>query len=212
MQNKPNFPSAKMNLNPYCITAYVNLRLRGPRTIKPNLNPTPNSTHPTIKMQNKPNFQNDKINLTTYGSRDYEILHLRQPRKSKPNQPQFRTNTRCTRIKTSALLTIDLSRLQYTPMNDSTKKLIDLDKKYLWHPFTQMALWLESEQVVIDSAEGFHLIDTRGNRYIDGVSSLWCNVHQRPRPQGYANRQRHKSPTGKGLPQHTARTGPDKVD
>jgi adenosylmethionine-8-amino-7-oxononanoate aminotransferase len=30
---------------------------------------------------------------------------------------------------------------------------------------------------VIDSAEGFYLIDTEGNRYIDGVSSLWCNVH-----------------------------------
>ena len=52
-----------------------------------------------------------------------------------------------------------------------------LDRKYLWHPFTQMSQWLESEQVVIDSAEGFHLIDTQGNRYIDGVSSLWCNVH-----------------------------------
>ena len=62
-------------------------------------------------------------------------------------------------------------------MNEQTAKLIDLDKKYLWHPFTQMADWLKSGPVVIDSAEGFHLIDTEGNRYIDGVSSLWCNVH-----------------------------------
>ena len=62
-------------------------------------------------------------------------------------------------------------------MNEPTKKLIELDKKYLWHPFTQMADWLKSEPVIIDSAEGFYLIDTEGNRYIDGISSLWCNVH-----------------------------------
>ena len=61
--------------------------------------------------------------------------------------------------------------------NQLTKKLIELDKKYLWHPFTQMADWLKSEPVIIDSAKGFYLIDTEGNRYIDGISSLWCNVH-----------------------------------
>lgn len=62
-------------------------------------------------------------------------------------------------------------------MNCETKRLCELDKRYLWHPFTQMADWLKSEPVIIDSAEGFHLIDTEGNRYIDGVGSLWCNVH-----------------------------------
>jgi len=62
-------------------------------------------------------------------------------------------------------------------MNELTKKLTELDKRYLWHPFTQMSSWLEAEPVIIDSAEGFHLIDTEGRRYIDGVSSLWCNVH-----------------------------------
>jgi len=40
-----------------------------------------------------------------------------------------------------------------------------------------MADWLASEQVIIDRGEGFFLIDTEGRRYIDGVSSLWCNVH-----------------------------------
>jgi len=62
-------------------------------------------------------------------------------------------------------------------MNDKTKKLTELDSRYVWHPFTQMSQWLSSEPVIIDSAEGFYLIDTKGNRYIDGVSSLWCNVH-----------------------------------
>lgn len=62
-------------------------------------------------------------------------------------------------------------------MNDITEKLIGADKKCVWHPFTQMAGWVDSEPVVIDSAEGFYLIDTEGKRYIDGFSSLWCNVH-----------------------------------
>lgn len=62
-------------------------------------------------------------------------------------------------------------------MEELTKKLIEADKKYVWHPFTQMADWLEGNPVVIESGDGFYLIDTNGNRYIDGVSSLWCNVH-----------------------------------
>lgn len=62
-------------------------------------------------------------------------------------------------------------------MNENTQRLIELDKKYLWHPFTQMADWLSDMPVVIESGDGFYLIDTEGNRYIDGVSSLWCNVH-----------------------------------
>ena len=52
-----------------------------------------------------------------------------------------------------------------------------LDKKYLWHPFTQMADWEKEDILVIEKAEGCYLIDTEGRRYLDGVSSLWCNVH-----------------------------------
>jgi adenosylmethionine-8-amino-7-oxononanoate aminotransferase len=62
-------------------------------------------------------------------------------------------------------------------MNKKTARLVQLDKQYLWHPFTQMADWLADDPAVIESGDGFYLIDTDGNRYIDGVSSLWCNVH-----------------------------------
>ena len=62
-------------------------------------------------------------------------------------------------------------------MNKTTIKLTKSDKKYIWHPFTQMAGWLDPEPVIIESADGFYLIDTEGRRYIDGISSLWCNVH-----------------------------------
>jgi adenosylmethionine-8-amino-7-oxononanoate aminotransferase len=56
------------------------------------------------------------------------------------------------------------------------------DHRYLWHPFTQQQGWVEEEPVVIERAEGTTLIDTEGRRYIDGVSSLWCNVHGHRHP------------------------------
>jgi adenosylmethionine---8-amino-7-oxononanoate aminotransferase len=59
-----------------------------------------------------------------------------------------------------------------------THDLIAADRRCLWHPFTQQQAWCEQEPaVVIDHAEGTNLYDTDGNGYIDGVSSLWCNVH-----------------------------------
>jgi adenosylmethionine-8-amino-7-oxononanoate aminotransferase len=53
----------------------------------------------------------------------------------------------------------------------------DKDKRYLWHPFTQMRDWTAGEPLIIARADGNHLIDVDGRRYLDGVSSLWCNVH-----------------------------------
>jgi adenosylmethionine-8-amino-7-oxononanoate aminotransferase len=59
----------------------------------------------------------------------------------------------------------------------STADLAAWDRQYLWHPFTQMRDWLAEPPIVIERGEGNYLIDTDGNRYLDGVSSLWCNVH-----------------------------------
>src|SRR6266481_5018552 len=55
--------------------------------------------------------------------------------------------------------------------------LVALVKAHVWHPFTQMQGWLASEPLIVERAEGCWLIDTEGRRYIDGVSSLWVNVH-----------------------------------
>jgi len=56
-----------------------------------------------------------------------------------------------------------------------------LDKQYVWHPFTPMGRWLAGQDDepgrMIVAGEGFELIDARGRRYIDGFSSLWCNLH-----------------------------------
>lgn len=59
----------------------------------------------------------------------------------------------------------------------STADLVAWDRRYLWHPFTQMQEWFSEEPIVIERGEGNYLIDTNGRRYLDGVSSLWCNVH-----------------------------------
>ena len=40
-----------------------------------------------------------------------------------------------------------------------------------------MKYWRSQKPLVIEKGEGDFLIDTDGNRYLDGVSSLWCNVH-----------------------------------
>lgn len=55
-----------------------------------------------------------------------------------------------------------------------------LDQQVMWHPFTQMAEW---EPLVIAAGDGNYLIDLDGRRYLDGVSSLWCNVHGHRHPR-----------------------------
>ncbi len=62
-----------------------------------------------------------------------------------------------------------------------TERLKALDEAHVWHPFTQMGEW--TDPLVIESGEGCSLIDTEGKRYLDGVSSLWVNVHGHQVPE-----------------------------
>lgn len=64
----------------------------------------------------------------------------------------------------------------------SAKNQHRLDHQYIWHPFTQMKDWLGSDPLIIREAQGSYLIDTQGKRYLDGVSSLWVNVHGHRHP------------------------------
>ncbi|MFA5795426.1 MAG: adenosylmethionine--8-amino-7-oxononanoate transaminase [Candidatus Brocadiia bacterium] len=87
-------------------------------------------------------------------------------------------------------------------MNKTNRRLSGLDKKYLWHPFTQMKEWMSDDMVIISRAKGNYLYDSRGRRYLDGVSSLWCNVHGHGRPEidravrGQLNRVAHSTMLG----------------
>src|SRR3954463_1423756 len=62
------------------------------------------------------------------------------------------------------------------------EKAAQLDHDHLWHPFTQQRDWVGEEPLMIEPAEGVYLYDTEGRRYLDGVSSLWCNVHGHRHP------------------------------
>ena len=60
---------------------------------------------------------------------------------------------------------------------DEKTRLKDLDRRLVWHPFTQMRSYAREDPVIIARADGVYLEDIDGNRYIDGYSSMWCNVH-----------------------------------
>ena len=48
------------------------------------------------------------------------------------------------------------------------------NQNHLWHPNTQMSEWNKFPKIV--RGEGMWLIDENGNRLLDGVASMWCNV------------------------------------
>ncbi len=68
------------------------------------------------------------------------------------------------------------------PRQDVAANHQRFDHDHVWHPFTQQRDWCGSDQLVIERAEGTDLIDPDGGRYIDGVSSLWCNLHGHRHP------------------------------
>ncbi|MFH2011503.1 MAG: adenosylmethionine--8-amino-7-oxononanoate transaminase [Pseudomonadota bacterium] len=51
------------------------------------------------------------------------------------------------------------------------------DKEYIWHPFTQMKDYIQGKPLIIEKGEGSFLWDIYGNKYLDGISSLWVTVH-----------------------------------
>lgn len=61
----------------------------------------------------------------------------------------------------------------------TNKELEEWDVRHVWHSFTQMEHY---EPFIVESAQGCRLKDIHGREYIDGVSSLWCNVHGHRHP------------------------------
>ena len=65
----------------------------------------------------------------------------------------------------------------------STEQLRLWDRQHVWHPFTQMQDWEREEPIIIVQGDGSWLIDSDGKRYLDGVASMWTNVHGHCRPE-----------------------------
>lgn len=56
------------------------------------------------------------------------------------------------------------------------ESLVEKDLKYIWHPCSQMKDYEELNPIVIERGEGVYLYDTDGKKYIDVISSWWCNL------------------------------------
>lgn len=54
--------------------------------------------------------------------------------------------------------------------------LVELDLEHIWHPCSQMKDYEELPPIIIDHAKGMYLYDIQGKRYVDVVSSWWCNL------------------------------------
>lgn len=66
----------------------------------------------------------------------------------------------------------------------NTQELIAADKRFVWHPFTNMREWCapEHEPLVLVEGHGAVLRDSMGREYIDGNSSIWTNIHGHNHP------------------------------
>src|SRR5437763_3755956 len=66
----------------------------------------------------------------------------------------------------------------------NTKALIEADKRFIWHPFTDMREWCapEHEPLILVEGQGATLRDSTGREYIDGNSSIWTNIHGHNNP------------------------------
>jgi len=62
-------------------------------------------------------------------------------------------------------------------MDATRQELEQWDHDHVWHPFTPMQAYAAEAPLIIERAHGSMLVDVDGREYIDGVSSLWCNVH-----------------------------------
>tara|TARA_Y100001933_G_scaffold249886_1_gene285429 strand:- start:934 stop:2307 length:1374 start_codon:yes stop_codon:yes gene_type:complete len=62
-------------------------------------------------------------------------------------------------------------------------KLAQLDRRYVWHPFTQMRDWERAEPIVLVRGKGAMLEDAQGKKYLDGNASIWTNLHGHNHPK-----------------------------
>ncbi|MFN3478746.1 MAG: adenosylmethionine--8-amino-7-oxononanoate transaminase [Thermodesulfovibrionales bacterium] len=60
---------------------------------------------------------------------------------------------------------------------EDNRHLEDSDRQYIWHPFTQMKDWVNEKPIIISEGRDCFIKDIYGNWYLDGVSSLWVNIH-----------------------------------
>ena len=74
------------------------------------------------------------------------------------------------------------SKINYASSSPGPVQLVQWDRQFVWHPFTQMKQWEQEVPLLIEKAKGAYLYDTNGNKYLDGSSSIWVNLHGHRHP------------------------------
>src|SRR5882757_5495978 len=60
------------------------------------------------------------------------------------------------------------------PQSEHGSSLQDLAKRHLWLHFARMGGYEQAEMPIIVRGDGCHVYDEHDNRYLDGLSSLFC--------------------------------------
>ncbi len=68
------------------------------------------------------------------------------------------------------------------PRSLTAKELQELDRQFLWHPFTQMKEWGQQPSLILTKGKGSYVYDIEGNKYLDGTASIWVNIHGHRHP------------------------------
>ena len=50
--------------------------------------------------------------------------------------------------------------------------LVEKDKRHIIHPWSDLGS--DADPMVIESGEGIHVYDNKGNKYLDSISGMWC--------------------------------------
>jgi adenosylmethionine-8-amino-7-oxononanoate aminotransferase len=77
-------------------------------------------------------------------------------------------------------------------MSESREELVALDKRRVWHPYTEMSSYIaETDPLVVARADGARLYDVDGRSYLDANSSWWAALlgHNHPRLVAALGRQ-----------------------
>jgi adenosylmethionine-8-amino-7-oxononanoate aminotransferase len=62
-------------------------------------------------------------------------------------------------------------------MTIDNNELREMDREFLWHPYTKHSSIKELPLPIIEKGEGVYLVDIEGRRYLDAISSWWsCNL------------------------------------
>jgi adenosylmethionine-8-amino-7-oxononanoate aminotransferase len=86
------------------------------------------------------------------------------------------------RLADAVAARIDLAPFLSDPEPERRAATVAADRAHVWHPFTQTAEWRDEQPLVIRSGSGCWLVDVNGDRYLDGIGSLWANVHGHAHP------------------------------